>query len=77
MLNSEVRAAGPESEDGIQFVAGEIGDEARFLNLELDTGDLRSGYQNALLFAGECVARKVEGLPDRCGSEVMLENLKE
>lgn len=75
VLNSEVRAADPESEDGIQFVAGEVGGEARFLNLELDTNDPRSGYQNALLFADECVARQVEGLPDQCGPEAMLGGL--
>jgi hypothetical protein len=77
VTNSLVRAAAPESQDGIQFVAGEVGGKARFNKLRLDTGEPEGEYQNALLFAGECEARQVEGFPNRCGTEAILQGLEE
>lgn len=74
--NSVVRAADPQSDDGIQLVAGELGGRARFLNLKLDAGDLKSDCQNALLFAGDCQATRVEGFPNRCGPQEMLQRLE-
>lgn len=74
--NSTARAADPESEDGIQFVAGEIGGKAEFNKLTLDTGKPEGEYQNALLFAGDCKTKQVEGFPNRCGPEAMLQGLR-
>ncbi len=75
--NSSVRAADPESEDGIQFVTGEVGGKAKFSKVVLDTGEPQSEYQNALLFAGECEVHQVEGFPNRCGPRAILNGLEE
>jgi len=76
VTNSTVRSVDPQSEDGIQFVAGELGGEARFSKLRLYTGEPEGEYQNALLFAGECEPQQVEGFPNRCGPEAMLQGLE-
>lgn len=77
VTNSTVRADDPESADGIQFVAGEIGGKAKFNKLKLDTGAPEGEFQNAILFAGECKVQRVEGYPNRCGTEAILEGLQE
>lgn len=77
VTNSTVRADDPESEDGIQFVADEIGGEAKFNKLRLDTGVLEGEFQNAMLFAGECEVHQVEGYPNRCGPEAIVDGLQE
>lgn len=76
VTNSKVLARDPQSDDGIQFVAGEIGGRAKFLKLRLDTAEPAAGFQNALLFAGECRAEQVEGAPNRCDARAVLDGLR-
>lgn len=55
----------------------EFGGKAKFNKLILDTGEPEGEYQNALLFAGDCKAKQVEGFPNRCGPEAIMEGLQD